>query len=101
MERYGLSGAIATWGLGPLKRGLNTRSDELGIYFCGGRGRHSRRTPDELRALADRKGFNGDALVRTSRLTARIDNNAIADGFQLYLHTFVLTSDGQWAVVQQ
>src|SRR5437588_1701508 len=77
------SSGITTSVLGALKRGLNSRSDALGIYFCGGRGRHSRRTPDELRALADRKGFDGDALVRTSRLTARIDNNAIADGFQL------------------
>src|SRR5213079_3172329 len=95
------SSGITTSVLGALKRGLNRRSDELGIYFCGGRGKHSRNTPDELRALADRKGFDGDALVRTSRLTARIDNNAIADGFQLYLHTFVQTADNQWAVVQQ
>src|SRR5204863_2924906 len=76
------SSGITTSVLGALKRGLNTRAHELGIYFCGGRGRHSRRTPDELRALADRKGFDGEMLVRTSRLTARIDNNAIADGFQ-------------------
>ena len=73
----------------------------LALYFCGGRGKHSRRTPDELRSLSERKGFDGDALIRTSRLTARIDNNAIADGFQLYLHTFIVTADGEWAVVQQ
>jgi uncharacterized protein len=95
------SSGITTSVLGALKRGLNSRSDELGLYFCGGRGRHSRNTPHELRALAARKGFDGDALVRTSRLTARIDNNAIADGFQLYLHTFIMTSEGEWAVVQQ
>jgi len=87
--------------MGALKRGLDSRSRELGIYICGGRGRHSRNTPDELRAVSDRCGFDGEALVRTSRLTARIDNNAIADGFQIYLHTFVLTADNQWAVVQQ
>jgi hypothetical protein len=95
------SSGITTSVLGALKRGLNDRSDELGIYFCGGRGRHSRNTPQELRILAERRGFDGEALVRTSRLTARIDNNAIADGFQLYLHTFILTADGEWAVVQQ
>ena len=95
------SSGITTSVLGALKRGLSNRSDELGIYFCGGRGKHSRRTPDELRSLAERKGLDGDALVRTSRLTARIDNNAIADGFQIYLHTFVVTADGEWAVVQQ
>src|SRR5262245_20216552 len=95
------SSGITTSVLGALKRGLNERSDELGVYFCGGRGRHSRRTPNELRALAERRGFDGETLVRTSRLTARIDNNAIGDGFQIYLHTFVVTADGEWAVVQQ
>ena len=83
------------------RKGLNPRAHELGIYICGGRGRQSRQTPQELRDIADRISLDGDALVRTSRLTARVDNNAIADGFQIYLHSFVLTSDGEWAVVQQ
>jgi hypothetical protein len=95
------SSGITTSVMGALKRGLNPRAHELGVYVCGGRGRHSRRTPDELRELADRLSLDGDALVSTSRLTARVDNNAIADGFQIYLHTFVLTSVGEWAVVQQ
>jgi uncharacterized protein len=95
------SSGITTSVLGALKRGLNPRAHELGIYFCGGRGRHSRNTPDELRAVAERRGLDGEALARTSRLTARIDNNAIDDGFQIYLHTFVVTSTGEWAVVQQ
>jgi hypothetical protein len=95
------SSGITTSVMGALKRGLASRADELGLYICGGRGRFSRNTPDELRALGDRRGFDGDALVRTSRLTARIDNNAIADGFQIYLHSFVVASDGEWAVVQQ
>jgi hypothetical protein len=95
------SSGITTSVMGALKRGLNERSDELGLYICGGRGRHSRRTPDELRAIADRTALDGDALVRISRLTARVDNNAVADGFQIYLHTFVVAADGRWAVVQQ
>jgi hypothetical protein len=95
------SSGITTSVLGALKRGLHARSDELGVYICGGRGRHSRNTPSELRAISARRGFDGEALVRTSRLTARIDNNAIADGFQIYLHTFILTADGEWAIVQQ
>jgi uncharacterized protein len=95
------SSGITTSVTGALKRGLHYRSDELGIYFCGGRGKHSRSTPDELRAISARRGFDGEALVRTSRLTARIDNNAIADGFQIYLHVFIITSDGEWTVVQQ
>src|SRR3954451_20908963 len=95
------SSGITTSVLGALKRGLNPRAGELGIYLCGGRGRHSRNTPDELRVVANLRGLDGDELVRTSRLTARVDNNAIADGFQIYLHTFILSPAGDWAVVQQ
>jgi hypothetical protein len=95
------SSGITTSVMGALKRGLNPRAEDLGIYICGGRGKHSRRTPDELRGIAERIGLNGQALVETSRLTARIDNNAIADGFQIYLHSFILTRSGEWAVVQQ
>jgi len=95
------SSGITTSVVGALKRGLNPRAHELGIYVCGGRGRHSRNTPDELRAVAERASLDGEALVRTSRLTARIDNNAIADGFQIYLHSFVVSAAGEWAVVQQ
>ena len=95
------SSGITTSVLGALKRGLNPRAAELGVYICGGRGRHSRRTPDELRAIAERTSLDGEELVRTSRLTARIDNNAIADGFQIYLHTFVLSAAGAWTVVRQ
>ncbi|HLJ48257.1 MAG TPA: DUF763 domain-containing protein [Bryobacteraceae bacterium] len=95
------SSGITTSVLGALKRGLNPRAHELGIYVCGGRGRHSRNTPAELREIAERSSLDGESLVRTSRLTARIDNNAIADGFQIYLHSFVLTANGDWAVVQQ
>jgi hypothetical protein len=95
------SSGITTSVMGALKRGLWPRADELGIYICGGRGRSSRNAPQELRSIAERRGFDGEALVRTSRLTARVDNNAIADGFQIYLHSFVVTANGEWAVVQQ
>src|SRR5436189_1416146 len=67
------SSGITTSVMGALKRGLNPRAHELGIYVCGGRGRHSRNTPDELRQLATRLSLDGDALVSTSRLTARVD----------------------------
>src|SRR5204863_3176430 len=95
------SSGITTSVIGALKRGLAPRANELGIYICGGRGRFSRNTPNELRQISERRGFDGEALVRTSRLTARVDNNAIADGFQIYLHSFVVTANGEWAVVQQ
>lgn len=95
------SSGITTSVMGALKKGLNPKARELGVYVCGGRGRHALRTPQELRDIADRVGIDGEALVRTSRLTARIDNNAVADGFQIYLHSFVVTADGDWSVVQQ
>lgn len=95
------SSGITTSVMGALKRGLNPRFAELGLMVCGGRGRHSVRTPDELRSFGMKTGLDGDALARTSRLTARVDNNAVADGFQLYLHSFVITKSGEWAVVQQ
>jgi hypothetical protein len=95
------SSGITTSVLGALKRGLNPKASELGLYFCGGRGKQSRKTPSELMAVADRRGLNGEALVRTSRLTAKVDNNCISDGFQIYLHAFVVAANGEWAVVQQ
>jgi uncharacterized protein len=95
------SSGITTSVLSALKHGLNSRAHELGIHICGGRGKQSRKTPDELLGIAESRSLNGNALVRTSRLTARIDNNAIADGFQIYLHSFVVSASGDWAVVQQ
>src|ERR1700761_1060974 len=95
------SSGITTSVIGALKRGLNPRASELGLYVCGGRGRHSRNTPAELRAIAETRGLNADELVRISRLTAKIDNNCIADGFQIYLHSFVVAANGEWSIVQQ
>jgi len=95
------SSGITTSVLGALKRGVNPRAGELGIYFCGGRGKQSRKTPDELKIVSEKRGLDADPLVRASRLTAKIDNNAIGDGFQIYLHSFVVSASGEWAVVQQ
>ncbi|MCU1292780.1 MAG: hypothetical protein JWP08_1630 [Bryobacterales bacterium] len=95
------SSGITTSVIGALKRGLQSRAGELGLFICGGRGKQSRKTPSELLALADSTGLDGLSLVRTSRLTAKVDNNAIADGFQIYLHSFIVTAAGDWAVVQQ
>jgi hypothetical protein len=87
--------------MGALKRSVNPKFKDLGIYICGGKGRHSRQTPNELIALSERTGLKGAELVRTSRLTAKVDNTAIQDGFQIYLHTFIVSNTGEWAVVQQ
>jgi hypothetical protein len=95
------SSGITTSVIGALKRGLGPLSDELGIHVCGGRGQHSRKTPDELRALGERIGFDGAKLTRASRLVAKVDSAAVQDGFELYLHGFFVTDDGKWTVVQQ
>jgi len=95
------SSGITTSVIGALKRGLAPLQGELGIYVCGGRGRHSRRTPDELTAIGERTGIDGQALTRVSRLVAKVDSAAVQDGFELYLHGFFVTNDGKWTVVQQ
>jgi hypothetical protein len=95
------SSGITTSVLGALKRGLSPRAHELGIYVCGGRGAQSRKTPSELIAIAERTGFDGHHLASTSRLVAKVDSAAVQDGFDLYLHGFITTQDGNWVVVQQ
>ena len=95
------SSGITTSVMGALKRSVNQRSNELGIYICGGKGKYSRETPAELIKIASQTGLNGDELVRSSKLSAKVDNTAIQDGYQIYLHSFVLSSDGDWAVIQQ
>ncbi len=95
------SSGITTSVLGALKKGINPISNELGIYFCGGRGKHSRKTPEEITHLAQKLSLDGNQLVKCSKLSAKVDNTAIQDGFQLYLHSFVLTDEGDWTVIQQ
>jgi hypothetical protein len=95
------SSGITTSVIGALKRGLAPLSGELGLHVCGGRGKQSRRTPGELVAIGDRVGLDGAALARTSRLVAKVDSAAVQDGFDLYLHGFIIADDGQWVVVQQ
>ena len=95
------SSGITTSVIGALKRGLNPLSDELGIHVCGGRGKYSRQTPQELVAIGGRVGFDGQQLAQASRLVAKVDSAAIQDGFDLYLHGFVVADDGKWTVIQQ
>jgi len=95
------SSGITTSVIGALKRGLEPLSGELGLHVCGGRGKHSRKTPDELMAIGARVGFDGAALARASRLVAKVDSAAVQDGYDLYLHGFIVADDGQWVVVQQ
>jgi len=95
------SSGITTSVIGALKRGLSPLAGELGVHVCGGRGAHSRQTPHELAAIGDKVGFDGQALATASRLVAKVDSAAVQDGFDLYLHGFIVTDDGKWVVVQQ
>jgi hypothetical protein len=95
------SSGITTSVIGALKRGLAPLSKELGVHVCGGKGSHSRQTPNELIAIGDLVGIDGGALADVSRLVAKVDSAAVQDSFDLYLHGFIVTDDGRWAVVQQ
>lgn len=95
------SSGITTSVLGALKRGLAPVSQELGIYVCGGKGTHSRKTPIELDAVGERTGLDAGPLIHASKLVAKVDNAAVQDGYQLYLHGFIVTQEGRWCVVQQ
>ncbi|WP_129792631.1 DUF763 domain-containing protein [Sphingosinicella sp. CPCC 101087] len=95
------SSGITTSVIGALKRGLNPLAGELGLQVCGGRGSHSRRTPQELVQAGERAGFDGAGLANASRLVAKVDSAAVQDGFGLYLHGFIVADDGKWTVVQQ
>jgi hypothetical protein len=95
------SSGITTSVIGALKRGLKPLEHELGLHVCGGRGKHSRNTPQQLVSIGDRVGFDGVALATASRLVAKVDSAAIQDGFDLYLHGFIVANDGHWVVVQQ
>ena len=95
------SSGITTSVMYALKRGINARAREFGLCICGGRGKYSRKTPEELLFLAEHTGLPGNDLVRASKLAAKIDNTAVQDGFQLYQHNFILSNEGDWAIVQQ
>lgn len=95
------SSGITTSVMGALKRAVNPHAKELGIYICGGKGKHSLQTPNELLRVGERTGLDGKYLARCSKLSAKVDNTAIQDGFQLYLHSFIVSNTGKWAVVQQ
>jgi len=88
--------------LGALKEGIFGLEDELGIYVCGGKGKTSRKTPDEIRMFGLTRGFDFyEKLIYASKITAKVDSCLIQAGFQIYHHNFIFTKDGKFAVVQQ
>lgn len=95
------SSGVTTSVMGALKKSINPNAKALGLYIAGGKGKNSLQTPNELLKIADNTGLNGHELVRASRLSAKVDNTALQDGYQLYTHNFILTDEGQWSVIQQ
>jgi hypothetical protein len=95
------SSGITTSVMGALKKAINPHSKDLGIYICGGKGKYSRQAPQEIVKVCESTGLDAVQLVRSSKLSAKVDNTVVQDGFQLYMHCFVLTDEGQWTVIQQ
>jgi hypothetical protein len=96
------SSGLTTTTLGALKEALRGLEDELGIYICGGKGRTSRKTPDEIRMIGLTRSFDFyEKLIFASKITAKVDSCLIQDGFQIYHHNIIFTKDGKFAVVQQ
>lgn len=95
------SSGVTTSVMGALKRVVNPNAKSLGIYICGGKGKFSKETPNELLKISESNGLNGNELIRASKLSAKVDNTAVQDGYQLYTHNFILNDEGKWAVVQQ
>ena len=94
------SGVTATV-LGSLKQHVNPKARDLGIYILGGKGKYAWNTPKQIDRVADRHGLPGTELARSARLTGRIDNNAVQDGFNLYQQYFILSDEGEWTSISQ
>ncbi len=95
------SSGVTTSITAALKRSINPYSRELGLYVCGGKGKDSLKTPAELVLVGDKTGLDGNLLARSSKLSAKVDNTAVQDGYQLYLHSFIVNEKGDWSVIQQ
>jgi len=95
------SSGVTTTVCGALKEAIKDSEKSLGLYIAGGKGRTSRRTPEEIERWGDRISLNPAPLVYASRMSAKVDSAAVQDGYQIYHHSFIFTGDGFWAVVQQ
>ncbi|MBC7073853.1 DUF763 domain-containing protein, partial [Candidatus Parcubacteria bacterium] len=96
------SSGLTTTLMGALKEAIRGLEDEIGIFICGGKGKTSRKTPEEIKAIGISRGFDFfEKLIYCSKITAKVDSCLIQDGFQIYHHNFIFTKDGKFAVVQQ
>jgi hypothetical protein len=95
------SSGVTTTTCGAIKEALKGLEHDFGLFVCGGKGAASRKTPAEIERACERLAKDPAALVRASRLSAKVDNTAVQDGHQLYHHVFLFTASGSWCVVQQ
>jgi hypothetical protein len=97
------SGATTTT-LGALKEGIRGLENDLGIFICGGKGKTSRKTPEEIKRWGENLGWQEEEikwLVYTSKITAKVDSCLVQDGYQIYHHNFIFTKTRKWNVIQQ
>jgi hypothetical protein len=95
------SSGLTTTVCGAIKEGVRGLENDFGFFVAGGKGRTSRKTPFEIEFYSQKYSFNPKPLVYASKISAKVDNNALQDGYQLYHHNFFFTKTGQWVVVQQ
>jgi len=95
------SSGLTTTTCGALKEGLKPFQSDLGFFICGGKGKASRKTPQELELIGQKFSFDTKDLIYTSKIVAKVDNNALQDGYQLYHHCLFFTREGEWAIIQQ
>jgi hypothetical protein len=95
------SSGVTTTVCGALKEGMKGMEGELGFFIAGGKGRTSRKTPQEIEEVCNRQSIDGITLIYASRMSAKVDSAAVQDGYQIYHHCFFFTKSGLWAVVQQ
>jgi hypothetical protein len=95
------SSGITTTVLGAVKDGIRGLEQEIGLYIAGGKGATSRKTPDEIKKYGGSLSCDVENLVYASRMSAKVDNAAVQDGYNLYHHVFLFTEKGHWAVIQQ
>lgn len=95
------SSGVTTTVCGALKEGMKDASYSLGLFFCGGKGGTARKTPLHIQTVSERLAINPERLIYASKISAKVDNTCIQDGYTLYHHMFIFTKDGDWAVVQQ
>lgn len=95
------SSGVTTAVMSALKKSLHPHAQTLGLYVCGGKGKHSLQTPNELIEVGYKTGLDGHYLAKCSKLSAKVDNTALQDGFNLYLHSFIVSDQGDWSVIQQ